>query len=135
MIGTWGYDSLSGQLKNPSNTADFMGYCEPSWISDYTYEALYDRIVAVSGSADVQWPEDMSRNWQTVFVDGDGSTSMGPVIQPERPPVGFHRDVDLLDRRGEVIDTAEGRFAPFDHLPGGILLVPELSYDVVDVSL
>ena len=48
MIGTWGYDSLSGQLKNPSNTADFMGYCEPSWISDYTYEALYDRIVAVA---------------------------------------------------------------------------------------
>ena len=41
---------------------------------------------------------------------------MGPVIQPERPPVGFHRDVDLLDRRGKVIDTAEGRFAPFDHL-------------------
>ena len=135
LIGTWGYNSLNQQIKNPNNTADFMGYRELNWISDYTYEALYDRIVAVSGSADTYWPDDVNRDWQTVFVDGDGETSLGPVIQPERPPHGFQRSVDLLDSRGDVIEVTEGRFAPYDHLPGGIMLVPELPQGVVDVSL
>ena len=135
MIGIWGYDIYSGQLKNPNSTADFMGYCEPSWVSDYTYEALFDRIQAVSAAADVMWPEGTPRNWQTVFVEGDGNTSLGPVIQPERPPNGFVRTVRLHNGHGEVVDTTDGFFAPYDHLPGGIMLVPELPMGAVDVSL
>lgn len=135
MIGSWGYDRTSNKLMNPNSYADFMGYCDPSWISDYTYGALFDRIRAVNSAADVMWPDDAYRNWQTIFVDADGQTSFGPVVQPGRPPVGAPRTVTLLNGQGRVVDTVEGRFAPYDHLPGGVLLVPELSADVTGVSL
>jgi hypothetical protein len=36
-IGTWGYDSVSGQLVSPGSHYDVMTYCGPSWISDYNY--------------------------------------------------------------------------------------------------
>jgi hypothetical protein len=45
--GVWGWDDRTGTFVDPSVTADFMGYCSPAWVSDYTYQALYDRIEAV----------------------------------------------------------------------------------------
>jgi hypothetical protein len=38
-IGVYGYDILSGALKAPS-IRDLMSYCNPPWISDYTYEGI-----------------------------------------------------------------------------------------------
>ena len=35
-IGVWGYDLLDGRLVDPS-TADLMSYCDPAWISDYSF--------------------------------------------------------------------------------------------------
>lgn len=35
-IGTWGYDDKLEQLVNPSYR-DFMGYCRPTWLSDYNF--------------------------------------------------------------------------------------------------
>lgn len=134
LIGSWGYNRNRDTLMNPSSYADFMGYCDPNWISDYTYGALFDRIRAVNVAADVYWPEDMSRTWQTIFVNGDGTTSLGPVVSPERPPVGQEREVRLLDSRGALVEQVQGHFAPFDHLPGGIMLVPELPKAAVSIQ-
>ena len=38
-IGVYGYDILSGTPKS-SALRDLMSYCDPSWISDYTYRAI-----------------------------------------------------------------------------------------------
>ena len=38
-IGVYGYDILSGVAKQ-SSLRDLMSYCDPSWISDYTYRNL-----------------------------------------------------------------------------------------------
>jgi hypothetical protein len=35
-IGVWGVDS-AGMLKDPARLKDLMSYCDPTWISDYTY--------------------------------------------------------------------------------------------------
>lgn len=48
-IGGWGYDERRRGLVRP-NAFDFMGYCQPRWISDYNYTALWERIIAVNGS-------------------------------------------------------------------------------------
>ncbi|MBX3246006.1 MAG: hypothetical protein KF901_02350 [Myxococcales bacterium] len=48
-IGVWGFDFRNRTLIRP-NTADFMGYCNPQWVSDYTYRAMRERVVAVTGS-------------------------------------------------------------------------------------
>jgi hypothetical protein len=39
-IGQFGIDVSTGQLFS-SSTKDVMSYCNPKWISDYTYKALY----------------------------------------------------------------------------------------------
>lgn len=47
-IGEFGLD-ISGSsvsLRNPAQYVDFMSYCDPEWISDYTYEGLFqDQLV------------------------------------------------------------------------------------------
>ena len=50
-IGVWGYDSRTRRFQAPSSTYDFMGYCDPQWISDYTWSAMFERTVAVSALA------------------------------------------------------------------------------------
>jgi hypothetical protein len=47
-LGVWGYDPRGGVFLEPARTTDFMGYCEPQWISDYTWSALFERTLAVS---------------------------------------------------------------------------------------
>lgn len=39
--GGYGYDLGSGTLEPPSS-GDIMGYCDPKWISDYTYSGVLD---------------------------------------------------------------------------------------------
>ncbi|RYE90088.1 MAG: hypothetical protein EOO75_10715, partial [Myxococcales bacterium] len=36
-IGVWGYDLLDRTLRSPAEYTDFMGYCEQTWVSDYTF--------------------------------------------------------------------------------------------------
>jgi hypothetical protein len=40
-IGAYGYDIFSGVSKLPA-TRDLMSYCNPPWISDYTYRGILD---------------------------------------------------------------------------------------------
>lgn len=48
-IGVFGVDTLDVELLNPDQTRDFMSYCGPEWVSDYTYEALFQDQLNRSG--------------------------------------------------------------------------------------
>lgn len=37
LIGSWGIDIGSLAIKAPGTTRDLMSYCDPDWVSDYTY--------------------------------------------------------------------------------------------------
>ncbi len=50
-IGKWGYDALTHKLKDPDQFSDLMGYCGPTWISDYTYNGVNDVIAGVQKAA------------------------------------------------------------------------------------
>jgi hypothetical protein len=41
-IGNFGLDVFTGTLYNPETAKDLMSYCNPKWISDYTYRVLYN---------------------------------------------------------------------------------------------
>ncbi len=43
----FGYDGT--RLLDPAKYTDVMGYCVPVWISDYTYDHIFDRIFYVNG--------------------------------------------------------------------------------------
>lgn len=46
-LGTSGWDVLGKQLMDQSDYFDFMSYCFPAWVSDYTYKAIADRMAKV----------------------------------------------------------------------------------------
>jgi hypothetical protein len=54
-IGTWGFNILTGQWLDPSNRRDYMSYCNPAWVSDWTYGLVHNHVRILT-SWDYQGP-------------------------------------------------------------------------------
>lgn len=50
-IGVWGYDFRNSRLVNPTLYKDVMGYCYPSWMSDYHFSKAMAYRLATEASA------------------------------------------------------------------------------------
>jgi hypothetical protein len=106
-IGEYGLDGIGGTLKliSPSGYVDMMSYCDPVWISDFTYKALYTD--QVNNGAFVWAPQEESLLISGSVAD-DGTVSLNPVyILPQTavsPQNGLY-EVQLLDMDGTIIAT------------------------------
>lgn len=132
-LGSWGYDILSKKFISPTTGKDMMGYCDPSWVSDYTYSALYDRILAVSGAQEENAQRSTSGgggSYRIVSFDGDGVAKTSEVMQLEREPEGAPQQVEYLGDSSLVMARATAHVYRYDHLPGGIVVVPEQAGNV-----
>ena len=104
-IGVEGYDILDKKWYSPgSRLKDFMSYCSPTWVSDYTYNGLFERMDLVeqqeqeraksggtatgtgtgTGTAGGRETQVM----QTFLVDKDGKVEPGPELDAIPPPNG-----------------------------------------------
>ena len=128
-LGEWGWDLVSSELKHPSDFRDMMGYCSPRWISDYTWEGLFDRVGWVNGNPDVAFAP-VPTPWRIIGVNVDGARSLRGTVPIGGVPEGAPITVTLLDASGNVLGTSEGRFKEFSHIDGGTLLLPEPADDV-----
>ena len=107
-IGVWGFDFRNMRLRAPAGPPesaahkDFMGYCSPQWISDYTFAALATRRAAVSGVAA------SLREGGEVAVSGPSTRAL---------PAGETRQVLLLgeDDAAQWGQPAGGAEAPAGH--------------------
>ncbi len=147
--GVWGYDAVTKLFMDPEKTGDMMGYCDPEWVSDYTYLALYDRIVAVDtlvaptpfsevaqGERGVEMlgaPKGAvavrASRFRMVSVDAEGGLSRDAVFvkrAPEGQPIVVTRELVNGQR-----DRAIGHFVAYGHLGGGLLFVPDDSMSAV----
>jgi hypothetical protein len=81
--GVWGHDERSHTFFPPDTTRDLMGYCEPTWISDYTYRALFLRVQAVNGAGQqIAHPAvDLLR----IHEEDDGSLAWGAPLRRSLP--------------------------------------------------
>ncbi len=43
-IGVYGFDILTGQFFSPSNRKDYMSYCTPVWVSDWTWDWVHEQV-------------------------------------------------------------------------------------------
>lgn len=127
-IGSWGWNLSSQKLIAPTSAKDMMSYCNPSWISDYNYALIFDRIKAVNGAYIQQGPPVTYRfaalepNGAIVFT-GNATLTIPPSgtkIAIHYPSTGAH-------------DSAW--FYPSDHVAGGTLLVPVGPNDLVIDSM
>jgi hypothetical protein len=131
-LGAWGYDLVHQTLMDPVENRDFMGYCHPAWISDYTYQGLFDRLSAVNKGKPLPPVDDSSGSggasgaaYQFVTIGADGPASFGKHVRVRSPLHGAPREVQLLDANGKTKRVVRGDFFAFDHLPGGLLMIPD----------
>jgi hypothetical protein len=130
-IGVWGFDQIDKRLRDPTGMTnggkykDIMGYCQPSWISDYHYQHLADRVFSDNGYLKDYHPGpgDSVRSHAAMFRAEIGPDSTLSI--PQEPPQfawperGEPREIDV----GGVKEV--GYWFPYDHMPGGVLMVPE----------
>ncbi len=128
-IGILGYDLVGKAFQDPSQTGDIMGYCPPTWVSDYTYNALFTRVQQVNGAEDVIGsPTKFTTPQPYRFVNlyDDGSVRWGQAINMHDKPSGLaDHTITYLDANGKTLGTASAHMHRFDHSNGGYLLVPE----------
>lgn len=123
-IGSWGYDLVGKKLFSPSGTKDFMSYCDPTWISDYTYAALATRMATVNGAAMMFGTTTAPTKYRFVNVGAGATLSWGESMTLTDQPFGAPRDV-VFDLGGGKTQTVTGYYYPYGDLDGGYLLVPE----------
>jgi hypothetical protein len=121
-IGTQGYDLITQQLVAAS-TKDFMSYCDPTFISEYNFGNLFQRMRTVN-NADVATPPLLAPQvFERVIIDENGHASWGAALTLTRSPAGEPTTVTTQGSGGEVQLT--GYYYPYSHLDGGLLLVPQ----------
>lgn len=84
-IGVSGYDMMSESLVSPQ-TWDLMSYCEPHWISDYSFtRALVHRM-----ALDAALPPPVAAAAKGLLLwgglDGDGELTLEPAFVVDAPP-------------------------------------------------
>lgn len=147
-IGVWGYDIIQKKLINPGNRfRDFMTYCGPEWVSDYTYRSLYERmevlakqqagIDAANGGAAGSTPGARpSEMVQSFTVTGDGAVHEGPAIeQLAGNESGEQVTVSYEGAMGKVFATAKGRVRHLSETGDTIVLAPEAPLGAVRARL
>lgn len=117
-IGVWGYDSIGQAMIDPAVYKDIMSYCDPKWISDYDYGKIFKRV----------------RTDNKYFNDWIGPRTR--YAAAPMPPSGAIHVSNVLLREPWITlgeprpiawpgGSATGYFFPYDHLPGGVLYVPD----------
>ncbi len=115
-LGSWGYDSYEGVLVPPNEASDFMAYCDPIWVSDYQYSALWERLAQVEGLAGNHARDEAT--WLTIsWRPGDRSRVRG-LRDLDVPPDGDALPVEWLDADGATVGNATGRLQDHEDAPG-----------------
>jgi hypothetical protein len=120
-IGAWAYDARSSAFMAPETT-DFMGYCEHTWVSDYTYAALFERMTQVNTDVGLaRSPQKLPH--LTVHLREDGVITPGRALMlPLRPGLNA-RPIQLIGINGDVLAMVWARTV-LQSNEGETLLVP-----------
>ena len=128
-----GWDSRDGSFYESGY--DFMGYCNPSWVSAFTWRALADRVDAISalsvatpsgptvpaGGNGLVRPGSRVMPYRMIHVDGQGGLRAGAATTRRGMPEG-----DAVTLRAADGTTLTGAYYGYDEIPGGYLLVPNV---------
>ncbi len=100
--GVWTYDVRTMKVLDPRNAKDIMGYCEPTWISDYTYELLIDRSSEINEQM-LQYTDPATvMAYRVVLLDAEG-VSWGEPFSKADAPYGAPEQADVLDAGGQRV--------------------------------
>jgi hypothetical protein len=126
VLGSWGWDSRSQALFDPSKATDLMGYCNNQWMSDYTYAGITTRVAAVNGQPAAMvlaLPETLSK-WRVLLLDARGPR-WGVPIEQEIAPEGEPETATIYDNTGAVLTSVVVYRTEIGDVPSSMVWVPE----------
>jgi len=130
-VGVWGWDIIQQQLVEPA-TADFMSYCSPVFVSDYTFGGIAGQLQKIAAKAgNVHYAA--STNYRLIDVAPDGSARWGEVMPMRMPPAADSTPVAFVDSAGKILLQTKGWYHPYDRIEGGMLVVPDAPEGAVAV--
>lgn len=131
-IGVYGIDPRTLEVHSPAET-DMMGYCNNTWVSDYTWTALFDRMDGsglFARSAPVEPVQALRlRVDEQGHVTARGTTRFDPRTAPGRAVT------TSVTHASGARTSVDARVLEFDHLPGATVLVPVVDGSVRRVEL
>ena len=120
-VESWGWDFRTKKLIAPESHMDIMGYCEPHWISTYTYAALAERSLQVNGDFFIK--NGPGQAWESMLFYGDGKARWGGASE-----VGFRdgetEPAEALDASGKVVANIRVMRIPLSHTTDQFGYVP-----------
>lgn len=126
-IGSMGYDLLEGTLVDPRQHFDFMGYCSPSWVSDYVYQGLLDFIAtlnAASPAGPTSRQLDVPGEYRSLILPNGRPPRWGRLREARRPPDGVREVASVLDAGGRVLEHRVVRRFKVADLDAEIVYLP-----------
>ena len=118
LIGQWGYDTSLDLWKSPLTNKDIMAYCNPVWISDYTYQKVLEFRggtggFLAGGAEDTPLAAPLSAAKECLLVRGlvqeDGQVELLPSFRtralPSVLPAGGDYSLSCLDAQGTTLFT------------------------------
>jgi hypothetical protein len=101
-IGVYGVDTTADMLMTPDQTHDIMSYCGPEWVSDYTYEALF-QDQSIRGTQDGVTGDGV---FVTALVDDSHHALLAENGADRTGTAGAGQiQVQVVDRKGVVLGT------------------------------
>jgi hypothetical protein len=100
---SWGWDVRTRSLLSPEATRDLMGYCQPAWISEYTYRGVLGRLSDVTASAGKAASLSVGQPGWRVLLVGETRARWGLPAAPGTEPEGAPETASVLDESGAVI--------------------------------
>ncbi len=117
-IGNWGFGIRRFLMYDPDDAFDYMSYCGPSWVSDWTWNKTYKRIKTLT-SWDIEDASGSAEPLETLLIGAiypDGSREWWTVpgaINPEeisgQDRFEFELDGELIEGWGELDVLSDGK--------------------------
>jgi hypothetical protein len=110
-----------------------MGYCDPTWVSDYTFNALFNRLKAVNGAFVEYPPALIDRTWARARVDTKGNVKFLSSVFLHHPPLSNPKTIVVETANGP--EKITGNYFEYDHLDGGVILWPETALQLTGITI
>jgi hypothetical protein len=124
LTDVWGYDSRKQTFFSPDKTKDIMGYCDPKWISNYTYKGLIDRVARMNLPMLTFPAEGSQQAYRVMLLDADGPRWSQPFAEPA-DPFGEPEEAEALDIDGNVVERVTVYRTRLSDHEGATVLAPQ----------
>lgn len=128
-IGSWGFGLDSRTLKAPQEHYDLMSYCNPTFISDYNYQRVFERVRYLNLQFARIGNTDGPERYLRVLQRSDGTREVVGLNRFDEAPGGSEelRDVRLFDEQGAQIESSRASyFIPMAEEGAGSWFIPDV---------